>query len=144
MITTRTKLAQRMLQDLQLLGHGERTQEAYLRAVRQLANYFGVSPERLTEPQLRDYFLYLKNDKKFAAGSLDTAIPPSSFQTNYDRTPEFPHSNNTSRLRRNNQYPNPCSFHQPQRAFLNRGLDTPLEDSRDLIIKLLCVICGAI
>ena len=79
MITTRSKLAQRMLQDLQLHGHGERTQEAYLRAVRQLANYFGVSPERLTEPQLRDYFLYLKNDKKFAAGSLKIAYSGIKF-----------------------------------------------------------------
>lgn len=66
-------LAQRMLQDLQLAGHGERTQEAYLRAVRQLAAYTRIAPDQITEEQLRAYFLYLKNDKQFAPGSLKIA-----------------------------------------------------------------------
>lgn len=69
----KSKLAQRMLQDLQLAGHGERTQEAYLRAVRQLAEYTNLAPDRLTEDQVRRYFLYLKNDKQFAPGSLKIA-----------------------------------------------------------------------
>jgi Putative transposase len=34
-----TELRKRMLQDLQLAGLSERTQEAYLRSVRQLANH---------------------------------------------------------------------------------------------------------
>lgn len=54
----RSPLAQRLLQDLQLAGRGERTQEAYLRAVRQLAAYTKLSPERITEEQVRQYFLY--------------------------------------------------------------------------------------
>jgi hypothetical protein len=65
-----TALRQRMLQDLQLAGLSERTQEAYLRAVRQLADHFHTPPDRLNEHQVRDYFLYLKNDKKFASASL--------------------------------------------------------------------------
>jgi site-specific recombinase XerD len=62
-----------MLQDLQLAGHGERTQEAYLRAVRQLAAYTHLSPDQITEEQLRQYFLYLKNEKAFAPPSLRIA-----------------------------------------------------------------------
>jgi site-specific recombinase XerD len=69
----RSALAQRMLQDLQLAGHGERTQEAYLRAVRQLAAYTHLPPDQITEEQLRTYFLYLKNQKGFAPGSLKIA-----------------------------------------------------------------------
>src|SRR5438067_321690 len=65
-----TALRQRMLQDLQLAGLSPRTQEAYLRAVRQLADHFRTPPDRLTEPQVRDYFLHLKNDRKFAPASL--------------------------------------------------------------------------
>ena len=74
MTATRTSpLRQRMLQDLQLLGLSERTQEAYVRAVRQLAAHFRQSPDQLTEVQVREYFLYLKNDKKFSPSALKIA-----------------------------------------------------------------------
>jgi integrase/recombinase XerD len=68
-----TSLRQRMTQDLQLAGLAERTQDAYTRAVRQLAEHFHTPPDRLTEPQVRDYFLHLKNDRHFAAASLGIA-----------------------------------------------------------------------
>jgi integrase len=62
-----------MLQDMQLCGHQERTQEAYHRAVRQLAAYTRLSPDKISEEQLRRYFLYIKNEKNFAPGSLRIA-----------------------------------------------------------------------
>lgn len=68
-----TALRQQMLQDLQLAGLSERTQEAYLRAVRQLAAHFRQAPDRLTDKHLREYFLYLKNEKRFAPASLKIA-----------------------------------------------------------------------
>ena len=74
-----TALRQRMLQDLQLAGLSERTQEAYLRSVRQLADHFHTSPDRLSEHQVRDYFLHLKNDRKFASGSLVVAYSGIKF-----------------------------------------------------------------
>ena len=66
-------LRQRMHQDLQLAGLSERTQEAYLRAVRQLADHFHAPPDRLSEQQLRDYLLHLRNDRKLASASLIVA-----------------------------------------------------------------------
>ncbi len=66
-------LRQRMIQDLQLTGRSERTQEAYVRAVRKLAAHYRQSPDRLTEPQVRDYFLYLKNDRRFSPSALKIA-----------------------------------------------------------------------
>ena len=72
-------LRQRMLNDLQLAGLSERTQEAYLRAVRQLSDHFQTPPDRLTEPQLRDYFLDLKNDRRFASASLGIAYSGIKF-----------------------------------------------------------------
>lgn len=67
-----TKLRQRMIEDLQLRGMSERTQEMYVRAVRKLAEHYNKSPDKLTEEDLRQYFLYLKNVKKFsrAASSI--------------------------------------------------------------------------
>lgn len=75
MATTRTTpLRDQLRQDLQLAGLSERTQEAYVRAVRQLADHFHQPPDQLSETQLREYFLHLKNDKQLAPGSLRIAF----------------------------------------------------------------------
>ena len=66
-------LRQRMLQDLQLAGLSERTQEAYLRAVRKLVAHCRRAPDQLSEPQVRDYLLDLKNDKRFSPSALKIA-----------------------------------------------------------------------
>jgi hypothetical protein len=52
-----TKLRQRMIEDMQLRGLAEKTQDAYLRAVRQLAEYYAKSPDQISEEELRQYFL---------------------------------------------------------------------------------------
>lgn len=72
--THTTPLRERMRQELQLAGLSERTQEAYLRAVRQLATHFGKPPDQVTEPELRQYLLFLKNEKHFAPASLKIAF----------------------------------------------------------------------
>jgi integrase/recombinase XerD len=74
-----SSLRRRMTQDLRLAGLSDRTQDAYLRAVRQLADHFRTPPDRLTEPQLRDYFLHLKNDRHFASASLGIAYSGIKF-----------------------------------------------------------------
>ena len=72
--TRTTPLRERMRQDLQIAGLSARTQEAYLHAVRQCATHFHQPPDQLTEPQLRDYFLFLKNEKHLAPASLKIAF----------------------------------------------------------------------
>ena len=62
-----------MLHDLQRAGLSERTHEAYVRAARQLADHFHTPYDRLSAQQIRDYFLHLKNDRKFASASLALA-----------------------------------------------------------------------
>ena len=101
-----TTLRQRMLQDLQLAGLSERTQEAYLRAVRQLADHFHTPPDRLSEPQVRDYFLHLKNDRKFASASLGIAYSGIKFFYSHTRparladAPEAPRAQGEEAARR--------------------------------------------
>ncbi len=46
-----TPLRQRMLEDMQLRGLSARTQGSYVVAVRQLAEHFHTSPDRLSEEQ---------------------------------------------------------------------------------------------
>jgi integrase/recombinase XerD len=50
-----------MIEDLQLRGLSERTQEMSVRAVRPLAEPSHTSPARITEEELRAYFLSLKH-----------------------------------------------------------------------------------
>ena len=52
-----------MIEDVQLRGLAERTQNAYVRAVRRLAEHYGRSPDQINEEELRRYLLYLKNDR---------------------------------------------------------------------------------
>ena len=66
---------QRMQEDLIVAGMAERTQEAYLRAVRQLSSYYnGTLPADLTEQQVKDYLLWMRSEKRAAPGKLRIAI----------------------------------------------------------------------
>ena len=69
-----TPLQQRMIEDLQLRGLSERTQEMYVRAVRQLAEHSHTSPARITEEELRDYFFSLKNGKHYSRRASTIAL----------------------------------------------------------------------
>jgi site-specific recombinase XerD len=53
-----------MKEDMQLRGLSKKTQQVYLRAVRQLAEYCKKPPDEIDEAELRQYFLYLTNVKK--------------------------------------------------------------------------------
>ena len=79
-----TALRERMREDLRLAGLGERTQEAYVRAVRQLAEHYWRSPDTLSEEEIRAYFLYLTNVKHFARPSMTIAL--SGIKFFYERT----------------------------------------------------------
>ncbi len=67
-------LRQRMLEDMQLRGLSARTQEAYARAVWQLAQHYQRRPDQLSEEELRQYFLYLTNEKKIARPTATIAL----------------------------------------------------------------------
>ena len=69
-----TELRKRMIECLPLRGLSERTQESYVRAVRQLAAHYHKSPDLITEAELRQYFLYLKNVKHYARPTMTIAI----------------------------------------------------------------------
>jgi integrase/recombinase XerD len=69
-----TPLRQRMIEDLQLRGFSARTQECYVAAVRQLAAHYHTRPDRLSEEDLRRYFLYLANEKKVARATATIAL----------------------------------------------------------------------
>jgi len=65
-----SKLRNRMIRDMELAGLVEPTQQGYLRAVRQLAAYYMVSPDRLSERQVEKYILYLRDELGVARGTF--------------------------------------------------------------------------
>jgi site-specific recombinase XerD len=69
-----TDLRKRLIEDLQLKGMSERTVEMYVRAVRQLAVHYNKSPEFISEEELRQYFLYNKNVRKWSRTASTIAL----------------------------------------------------------------------
>ena len=67
-------LRQKMIEDMQLKGLAVRTQEAYVNAVLQLSQRVRKSPDCLNEQELREYFLYLKNEKQVADSTFSIAL----------------------------------------------------------------------
>jgi site-specific recombinase XerD len=77
-----------MIEDMQLAGLSPQTQRRYVSAVRQLAAYYRRSPDQLSEAELRDYFLYLKNEKQLAHSSSTVTLCAIKFL--YERTLQRP------------------------------------------------------
>jgi site-specific recombinase XerD len=55
---------------LQLNGKGERTQQAYTRALRQLVDFYAKPPEAISEPELEAYFLHRRNRDRWSPNSM--------------------------------------------------------------------------
>jgi len=55
---------------LQLAGMGDRTQECYARAVRKLLEFYPKDPKRITEEELKEYFLYRRNESEWAPATM--------------------------------------------------------------------------
>jgi len=79
-----------MIEDMQLRGLSERTQESYIRAVRQLAEYYGKSPDQVSEEELRQYFLYLKNEKHASRSTCTLALCGIKFFYEYTLHRDWP------------------------------------------------------
>lgn len=63
-------LKDQMLMDLQLSGAKPRTQDAYLREVENLAKHFKCSPAGLGEAELKQYMLYMINERHLSEGTF--------------------------------------------------------------------------
>ena len=69
-----TPLREQMIEDLQLKGYSDSTQSLYVSAVRQLCEHFNKPPGKITEDDLRQYFLYGKNVRKWTRSTSTVAL----------------------------------------------------------------------
>lgn len=66
------KLHKQMLKDFQIRRFSTSTQRQYIRAVRDLARYYGKSPELINCRQIQDWLLYLMNQRKLNWSTVNT------------------------------------------------------------------------
>lgn len=78
-----TPLRQKMIEDMELRGLSERTRDSYVRVVRQLAEHYGKSPERISEGELRAYFLYLQREKQVSPSTCRVTLCGLKFLYEY-------------------------------------------------------------
>jgi len=65
-----TELRRKMTEDMQLRGYAEKTRKSYIDAVKGLAKFYHKSPDQLGEEEIRNFFLYLINEKRAARSTV--------------------------------------------------------------------------
>ena len=74
-----TALRKRMLEELQRRNYSPETTRLYLGTVKDFARYFGKSPDKLGQEDLRQYQLYLLNERKLSVGTIVARIAALRF-----------------------------------------------------------------
>ncbi|MHC4287881.1 MAG: tyrosine-type recombinase/integrase [Planctomycetota bacterium] len=61
-----TELRERMIKEMQLRNFSRHTQQGYFYSIKNLAEYYHRSPDKITPQEIRDYILYLLTKRKLA------------------------------------------------------------------------------
>ena len=74
-----TPLRQRMIEDMQLRNLAAVTQRNYIAHVAAFARFFGQSPEALDREAVREYLLYLLNERKLSPEGVNQQVSALKF-----------------------------------------------------------------
>lgn len=74
-----TELRERMIREMQLHRLSERTQESYLHGVHSLAKHYRLSPDKITDVQLRDFVHHLLTVRRLSWSTCNTYISGIKF-----------------------------------------------------------------
>ena len=74
-----TALRKRMLEELQRRNYSPETARLYVGTVKDFARYFGKSPDKLGQEDLRQYQLHLLNERKLSVGTIVARIAALRF-----------------------------------------------------------------
>jgi integrase/recombinase XerD len=77
-----TPLRQRMTEDMQLRNLSSGTQRAYLHQISGLARFYQTSPACLSLEEIREYQLYLINERRYSAESVNGFVAAAKFLYN--------------------------------------------------------------
>ena len=128
-------LRQKMIEDMQLRGLSERTQDSYVRAVRQFLEYCHKPAEQVGQEEFRQYFLYLKNIRHVSRSTCTIALCGLKFF--YEHTLERDwHTFELVRPAHENKLPVVLSVQEVQRVL------TCVESQRYRVCLTLIYSCG--
>jgi len=65
-------LRERMIRDMELAGYTPGTRQTYIGAVVKLQDHYQARPDRLSEKQVQQYILWLRDQKRAAKGTFQT------------------------------------------------------------------------
>jgi len=77
--TRMTPLRQRMLEDMQLRNFSAGTQRSYIHYVSEFATYYHTSPDRLGLDEVRNYQLYLIEQRRLSPQSVNCFVAAARF-----------------------------------------------------------------
>jgi len=87
-----TPLRQRMIEDMQLRNLSAATQRSYVHYIFGLAKFYLVSPDLLSLEEIREYHLYLINERQYSAESVNHFVIAAKFL--YNTTLDMPWPDN--------------------------------------------------
>ena len=115
-----TPLRQRFIEDMQLRGLAPATQRSYIHYIAGLALHYKTSPENLDLDAVRQYSLYLLNDRKLSPESANTFASAAQFL--FTVTLEMPWGKEcVPRVRRPDKLPVVPSVEEVERFFEKVG-----------------------
>lgn len=85
-----TPLRQRMIDDLLVRNRSPRTVDAYVEQVARFARYFGRSPEQLGPEQIRQYQVYLVQERQVSWSNFNQAVCALRFLYNVTLQRNYP------------------------------------------------------
>jgi len=71
-----------MLEDMQLRNLSTETQRAYLHYITGLARFYQTSPDQLSLEEIREYQLYMINDRRYSPETVNTFVSAAKFLYN--------------------------------------------------------------
>jgi site-specific recombinase XerD len=74
-----TALRQQMIQDMGVRGFAQNTQTAYVRAVAQLALFYGRAPDRLSEREIQRFLVHLHQEKGLSTSTCNQVVAALRF-----------------------------------------------------------------
>ena len=77
-----TPLRRRMLEDMQLRNLSTETQRAYIHYITGLARFYRTSPDSLSLEEIREYHLYLVNERRYSPESVNAFVSAAKFLYN--------------------------------------------------------------
>lgn len=83
-------LRERFIEDMKFHKLAEATQQKYLNHIFYLVSYYRVSPLKITDKQLREYFRFLENDRQYSGSTIGTAHAAMIFFYKYTCQREMP------------------------------------------------------